>query len=72
MDTNYARFVFEVQRVHERVAEACSNSPAYHEHVNRTPPAQHIQPWSVRQATAVTLRRLAVWVDVHEVQTISN
>ena len=72
MDINHARFVFEVQRVHERVSGACCNSPACHEHVNRTPPAQRIQPWSVRQATAVTLRRLAVWVDVHEAQPISN
>ncbi len=72
MDINYARFVFEVQRVHERMAEACCSTPARPQQTHRPLPAQRTRRWSVRQATATALRRLAVWVDVPGAQPVSG
>lgn len=70
MDINYARFVFEVQRVHERMAEVCSTTPARPQQMHRPLPPQRAQPGSVRQATATVLRRLAVWVDMPGAQPL--
>lgn len=61
MDINQARFLFEVQRVGDRVSAQCRYVPAQ--------PHPSARPANaVRHSFALWLRHLAAWLDVPEVQ----
>lgn len=63
MDINQARFLFEVQRVGERVAAECRPLP-------RRPRPLRQPAGSVRHALALWLHRLAARLDVPEWQPV--
>lgn len=63
MDVNQARFLFEIQRVSERVAAECPCTP---------PAVRPAEPraFSLRHTLATGLHRLAAHVDVPSPQPI--
>ncbi len=63
MDINQARFLFEVQRVSDRVAAECQYIPGP---PRRTPTLQRKS--AVRHTAALWLRQLAARLDVPEIQ----
>lgn len=63
MDINQARFLFEIQRVGERVSAECRYTPDR--------PRMSARPTgSVRHALALWLHRLAARLDVPELQPV--
>lgn len=63
MDINQARFLYEVQRVGDRVAAECQYTPGPS---RRAPTLQ--RTGSVRHAAALWLHHLAARLDVPELQ----